>query len=98
MLTKSALDGGVTALDNLLQPVLVQMGIAGSVDLLRQSFTANGQGLDAVLDALKVTIDPATRTETITNRLNNTSVSGTLSSPPTVQFAASATNTVTASR
>jgi hypothetical protein len=95
MLTKSALDGGVTALDNLLQPVLVQMGVAGSVDLLRQSFTANGQGLDAVLDALKVTIDPATRTETITNRLNNTSVSGTLSAPPTVQLAASATNTVT---
>jgi hypothetical protein len=95
LLTKSALDGGVTALDNLLQPVLVQMGVAGSVDLLRQSFTANGQGLDAVLDALKVTIDPAIKTETITNRLNNTSVSGTLSSPPTVQLAASATNTVT---
>jgi hypothetical protein len=92
LLTKAALDGGVTALDNLLQPVLAQMGVAGSVDLLRQSFAANGQGLDAVLDALKVTIDPTTNAETITNRLNNTSVSGTLSAPPTTQLAAGGTN------
>ncbi len=95
LLTKTALDGGVTALDTLLQPVLAQMGVAGSVDLLRQSFAANGQGLDAVLDALKVTIDPSTSAETITNRLNNTSVSGTLSAPPTTPIAAGATNNVT---
>ena len=95
LLTKSALDAGVLALDSLLQPVLLQMGVAGSVDLLRQSFTANGQGLDAVLDALKVTIDPSTKAETITNRLDNTSVSGTLSAPPTTPLAASATNNVT---
>jgi hypothetical protein len=95
LLTKSALDAGVMALDNLLQPVLAQMGVAGSVDLLRQSFAANGQGLDAVLDALKVTVDPSTKAETITNRLNNTSVSGTLSAPPTTPLAAGATNNVT---
>ena len=95
LLTKSALDGGVMALDSLLQPVLLQMGVAGSVDLLRQSFTANGQGLDAVLDALKVTIDPSTKAETITNRLDNTSVSGTLSAPPTTPLAAGTTNNVT---
>jgi hypothetical protein len=95
LLTKSALDAGVMALDNLLQPVLAQMGVAGSVDLLRQSFTANGQGLDAVLDALKVTVDPSTKAETITNRLNNTSVSGSLSAPPTTPLTAGATNNVT---
>jgi hypothetical protein len=95
LLTKTTLDAGVLALDKLLQPVLLQMGVAGSVDLLRQSFTANGQGLDAVLDALKVTIDPSTKAETITNRLDNTSVSGTLSAPPTTPLAASATNNVT---
>jgi hypothetical protein len=65
------------------------------VDLLRQSFAANGQGLDAVLDALKVTVDPATQAEIITNRLNNTSVSGTLSAPPTTPLTAGTTNNVT---
>jgi hypothetical protein len=95
LLTKTALDGGVSALDTLLQPVLAQMGVSDSVDLLRQSFAANGQGLDAVLDALKVTVDPATKAETITNRLTNASVSGTLSAPPTTPIAASATNNVT---
>jgi hypothetical protein len=95
LLTKAALDGGVTALDSLLQPVLAQMGVSASVDLLRQSFATNGQGLDAVLDALKVTVDPATKAEIITNRLSNTSVSGTLSAPPTTPIAAGSTNNVT---
>jgi len=95
LLTKTALDGGVSALDALLQPVLAQMGVSASVDLLRQSFAANGQGLDAVLDALKVTVDPTTMVETITNRLTNVSVSGTLSAPPTMPIAASTTNNVT---
>ena len=48
-----------------------------------------------VLDALKVTIDPTTKAETITNRLDNTSVSGTLSAPPTTPLAAGTTNNVT---
>src|SRR3977135_1235556 len=95
LLTKTALDAGVTALDSVLQPVLLQMGVSSSVDLLRQSFAANGQGLDAVLDALKVTVDPATQAEIITNRLNNTSVSGTLSAPPTTPLTAGTTNNVT---
>lgn len=95
LLTKTALDGGVGALDTLLQPVLAQMGVSASVDLLRQSFAANGQGLDAVLDALKVTVDPTTKAETITNRLTNASVSGTLSAPPTTPIAAGVTNNVT---
>jgi hypothetical protein len=95
LLTTAALNAGVAALDKVLEPVLVQMGISGSVNLLQQSFTANGQGLDAVLDALQVTIDPVTNNETITNRLNNTSVSGTLSAPPTTPVTASATNNVT---
>src|ERR1700730_4231075 len=75
LLTKTALDAGVLALDSLLQPVLLQMGVAGSVDLLRPSFTANGPGLAAVMYALKVTIDPTTKGEQITIRLDPSSVS-----------------------
>jgi hypothetical protein len=95
LLTKTALDAGVSALDSVLQPVLLQLGVSSSVDLLRQSFAANGQGLDAVLDALKVTVDPTTQAEIITNRMNNTSVSGTLSAPPTTPLTTGTTNNVT---
>ncbi|TLZ01889.1 MAG: hypothetical protein E6K36_10695 [Gammaproteobacteria bacterium] len=42
-----------------------------------------------------MTIDPTTKAETITNRLDNTSVSGTLSAPPTTPLAAGTTNNVT---
>jgi len=94
LLTTAALNAGVAALDKVLEPVLLQMGVSGSVNLLQQSFTANGQGLDAVLDALQVTIDPVTNAETITNRLNNSSVSGTLSVPPTTPVTAGTSNNV----
>jgi hypothetical protein len=94
LLTKTALANGVAALDNLLQPLLLQMGVSASVDLLRQSFSANGQGLDAVLDALQVTVDPTTKAEIITNRLNNASISGTLTTPPTTPITTGTANNV----
>ncbi|MDE2249812.1 MAG: putative Ig domain-containing protein [Gammaproteobacteria bacterium] len=92
LLTKAALDGGVVKLDALLKPVLLQMGVSASADLLRQSFAANGSGLDAVLDALKVNVDPVTKTQIITNRLNNASITGTLSAPPTTPISTPATS------
>jgi hypothetical protein len=79
LLTPSALTAGTQALDAQLAPILAQMGVSASVDLLHQSFTADGTGLDAVLDALKVTQDPATLTVTITNRLDGSSVTSALS-------------------
>ena len=81
-LTASALAAGATALATQLQPLLALQGVTGSVDLLHQSFSANGTGLDAVLDALKVTVDPTTKMAQIANRLNGTSISNDITLPP----------------
>jgi len=79
ILTPTALQAGAAALAAQLQPLLAAQGVSGAVDLLHDSFTANsGTGLDGVLDALKVTVDPATKTAIITNRLNNSSITNDL--------------------
>ena len=95
LLTPAALAAGVAALDAELQPVLAQQGVSGSIDLLHQAFTANGSGLDAVLDSLHVTVDPATGSETLTNTTTGQSVTGTLSAPPTTPLPAGSSNNVT---
>ena len=57
----------------LLLPVLSELGLSATVDLLRITFNANHTGVDALLDALRVTIDPATASALITNIINQTS-------------------------
>ena len=57
----------------LLLPVLTNLGLSATVDLLRITFNANHTGFDALLDALRVTIDPATASALITNIMNQTS-------------------------
>lgn len=94
LLTPAAISAGVSALDAELQPILLQQGVSGTVDLLHQAFTANGAGLDAVLDSLNVTIDPATGSEVLTNTTTGQSVSGTLTNPPTTPLSANAINNV----
>ncbi len=87
ILTSSALAAGASALAAQLQPVLASVGVSASVDLLHQSFQANGQGLDAVLDALKVTIDPTTLQATVTNRLNQQAIVDDITQAPTANTA-----------
>lgn len=94
LLTPAALSAGVSTLDAELQPILLQQGVSGTVNLLHQAFTANGAGLDAVLDSLQVTIDPATGSEVLTNATTGQFVSGTLTSPPATPLPAGSTNTV----
>ncbi len=94
LLTPTALAAGVQALDAELQPILAQQGVSGTVDLLHQAFTANGSGLDAVLDSIHVTIDPSAGLETLTNSTTGQSVSGTLSNPPTTPLPAGSSNNV----
>ncbi len=94
LLTPAALSAGVQALDAELQPILQQQGVAGTVDLLHQAFSANGSGLDAVLDSIHVTIDPGTGSEILTNTTTGQSVSGTLSNPPSTPLPAGSSNNV----
>jgi hypothetical protein len=88
-ITKAALDAQIATLAAHLLPVLSALGVDSSLDLLRTSFNADHTGMDAVMDVLKVSVDPASKTATILNVINNStltqnivtnSVSGTLSS------------------
>jgi len=89
-LTSTALAAGSTALAAQLQPILASQGVSASVDLFRTSFTANGTGIDAVLDALKVTQDPTTNTATITSRLDGSAITDTLGTTNTATLPAPA--------
>jgi len=69
-LTPEALRTQAEALRLQLLPVLQALGLPASLDLLRTSFAADHTGLDAALDVLKVSLDPATKAAKITNLLN----------------------------
>lgn len=56
-ITADKLNEAESALRAKLEPILTQVGLAGSVNLLRTSFAANHSGLDAVLDLLKLEPD-----------------------------------------
>ena len=88
-LTPAALQAGASALAAQLKPILLAQGVNASVDLLHQSFTANGTGLDAVLDSLSITVDATTKTAIIVNRLNNQSIINSLTTTNTAQLSAS---------
>jgi hypothetical protein len=77
-LSAAALNAAEDALQARLQAVLTGLGVGPSVDLLRTAFRTDHTGLDAALDALRVTVNPATNTATIVNVLNNASIADDL--------------------
>jgi len=79
-LTAAELAAAETTLRTRLQPLLAAVGVNASVDLLRSAFSANGTGLDGALDALRVTIDPATATAVIRNAITNQQITDNLAS------------------
>lgn len=79
-LTTAELDAAQAVLRQRLQPILSAVGLGSSIDLLRASFAANHTGLDAALDALRVTVDPATARATITNLIDNQQIVDDLAS------------------
>ncbi|MEJ1959863.1 MAG: hypothetical protein WDM70_10925 [Nitrosomonadales bacterium] len=95
LLTPTALSNGVQSLDVLLQPVLTQLGLSATLDLLHSSFNANGTGLDGLLDSVNVSVDPTTKAEVITNTLNGASITGTLTAPPTTPLSTANTTSAT---
>jgi len=89
-LTQAAMQNGVQALTPLLQNLMNQFGInanSAQADFLHQSFTANGTGIDAVINAVYINIDQIGKNEVITNALTGDTISGTLSGPPTTVLA-----------
>lgn len=79
-MTTAALNTAETALQARLQPVLTAIGLADSIDLLRASFNPDHTGLDAALDVLRVTTNTATAIATITNLIDNTTITDDLAS------------------
>ncbi|WP_148714405.1 hypothetical protein [Chitinolyticbacter meiyuanensis] len=79
-LTATELAEQSNALKARLQDVLTGLGIESTIDLLRTSFATDHSGLDAALDVLRVTVDPATQQATITNLLTNTAITDDLKS------------------
>jgi hypothetical protein len=57
-LTPTELTQAEANLRTRLQPVLTALGLNASTDLLRATFNANHTGQDALLDVLRVTVDP----------------------------------------
>lgn len=74
LVTPAALDTARQDLTTRLLPILTALGVDSSFDLLRTAFAANHTGFDAVMDVLKVTVDPQTATAEIRDIVNNTSV------------------------
>jgi len=66
-LTAAQLTEQSDALKAKLLPILTAVGVSGSIDLLRASFSTDHTGLDAVLDVVKVTTNTTTNVATITN-------------------------------
>jgi len=74
-LTSDEVEEAETALQEKLQPVLTAMGLDSSIDLLRTSFNTDHTGLDAVIDVVKVSVDPDTVQATLTNIINLETIS-----------------------
>lgn len=74
----SALNAEENTLQQRLQAVLTDLGVADSIDLLRSAFSADHTGVDAALDVLRVSVDTATNTALITNVINNANITDDL--------------------
>jgi len=66
-LTAIELTAEADALKAKLLPILQELGVSDSIDLLRTSFNTDHTGLDGALDILKVTTDAGTGVATIKN-------------------------------
>lgn len=71
-ITTVNLNSAQSALQAKLLPVLSDLGLSATIDLLRLSFEANRTGMDKLLDALRV--DVSTASATITNIINNSQI------------------------
>ncbi len=67
-------DAQEEALQAKLQNVFDALGVSTAIDLLNSTFSADHSGLDAALDIVSVEVDPVTYIATITNLVENTTI------------------------
>lgn len=77
-LTPTELNAAKTTLTQRLLPLLSNVGLTSGFDLLRTAFAADHSGFDAVMDVVRVTVDPATATAQIQDLVNNTLITDDL--------------------
>lgn len=77
-LTAAELNAAKDTLTQRLLPILSNLGVTSGFDLLRSAFSANHTGIDAVMDVVRVTVDPATNTALIQDLVNSTQISDNL--------------------
>lgn len=80
-LTPQGIDIARQNLTNRLLPIMLELGVDTSFDLMRTYFSANHTGFDAVMDVVKVTVDPDTAVAEIRDIVNNKSISDNLADP-----------------
>ena len=66
------------ALQAKLQTIFTALGVDTAINLLNSTFSADHSGLDAALDVVRIEVDPDLQVATITNLLENTTVSDSL--------------------
>ncbi|RJG02556.1 hypothetical protein [Noviherbaspirillum sedimenti] len=94
-LTPATLAAQQTALRERLQTVLTALGVDAAVDLLHTQFTVNNTKLDAALDVLRVSVDPATNLATITNVITQEKIEDNLASTTDATKLTDTTNVAT---
>ena len=79
-LTTAELNAARDTLTQRLLPILQEFGVEDSFDLLRSAFTANRENFDAVMDVVRVTVDPTTHQAIIRDLINNQQIADDLAS------------------
>jgi len=73
-LDPAEVDAQEDALQAKLQDVLSALGVDTAINLLNTTFSADHSGLDAALDIVRIEVDPALQIATITNLVENTTI------------------------
>ena len=78
-LSATEVDAARNQLTARLQPILAALGVEAGFDLLRSAFKADHTAFDAVMDVVKVSVDPETNKATINDLVNNQQIEDDLS-------------------
>lgn len=79
-LTPKEIDDARNVLTARLKPMLDALGVSAGFDLLRTAFKADHSAFDAVMDVVKVSVDPETNKAIIKDLVNNTQIEDALDS------------------
>jgi hypothetical protein len=74
-LSAAELQTQANALRASMLPILQAEGVSNSVDLMHTSFNADHTGLDAAMDSIMISMDPASQTATITSNVSTEQMS-----------------------